>query len=109
MADLMRAAFYERQGAAHEVLQLGSIGRPELRAGEVLVRVHASGVNPSDTYGRAGSQAPMAFPRIVPHQDGAGVVEAVGEGVSTHSVGERVWVYEATLNRATGTAAEYTV
>lgn len=105
----MRAAFYERQGPAHEVLQLGNIERPVPGAGEVLVRVHASGVNPSDTYGRAGSQAPMAFPRIVPHQDGAGVVEAVGDGVSAQRVGERVWVYEATLNRSAGTAAEYTV
>jgi len=105
----MRAAFYERQGPAHDVLQIGSVERPELKAGEVLVRVHASGVNPSDTYGRAGTQTPMAFPRVVPHQDGAGVIEAVGAGVDAGRVGERVWVYEATWNRPSGTAAEYTV
>lgn len=109
MAEMMRAAFYERQGAAHEVLQVGSVERPEPKAGEVLVRVEASGVNPSDTYGRAGSQAPMAFPRVVPHQDGAGVIAAVGSGVPESRVGERVWVYEATWNRPHGTAAEYTV
>jgi NADPH2:quinone reductase len=109
MAEMMRAAFYERQGAAHDVLQIGSLERPEPKPGEVRVRVHASGVNPSDTYGRAGSQASMAFPRIVPHQDGAGVIDAVGEAVDPARVGERVWVYEATWNRPSGTAAEYTV
>ena len=66
-------------------------------------------MNPSDTYSRAGSQAPMAFPRVVPHQDGAGVIDAVGTGVPQSRVGERVWVYEATWNRPSGTAAEYTV
>jgi NADPH2:quinone reductase len=106
---MMRAAFYERQGPAHEVLQIGNVERPEPKAGEVRVRVRASGVNPSDTYGRAGSQAPMAFPRVVPHQDGAGVIDAVGEGVDAARLGERVWVYEATWNRPSGTAAEYTV
>ncbi|MBV9132067.1 MAG: NADPH:quinone reductase [Chloroflexi bacterium] len=105
----MRAAFYERQGAPHEVLQVGQVERPEPAAGEVRVKVHASGVNPSDTYGRAGGQAPMAFARVIPHQDGAGVIDAVGEGVPKERVGERVWVYEATWNRAGGTAAEYTV
>ncbi len=106
---MMRAAFYERQGAAHDVLQIGSLERPEPNPGEVRVRVHASGVNPSDTYGRAGSQAPIAFPWVIPHQDGAGVIDAVGEGVDPARLGERVWVYEATWNRPTGTAAEYTV
>lgn len=105
----MRAAYYERQGPARDVLQVGALDRPEPGPGEVLVRVHASGVNPSDTYGRAGSQAPMPFPRIVPHQDGAGLIEAVGDGVPAERVGERVWVYEATWNRPHGTAAEYTV
>jgi NADPH:quinone reductase len=105
----MRAAFYERQGAPEDVLQIGEVEQPTPGPGEVLVRVHASGVNPSDTYGRSGRQAPMAFPRVIPHQDGAGVIEAVGEGVPAMRVGERVWVYEATWNRPGGTAAEYTV
>jgi NADPH2:quinone reductase len=109
MAELMRAAFYERQGAPQDVLQVGTLERPEPEAGEVRVRVHASGVNPSDTYGRAGSQAPMAFAQVIPHQDGAGVIDAVGEGVPADRVGERVWVFEATWNRASGTAAEFTV
>jgi NADPH2:quinone reductase len=91
------------------VLQVGSIERPEPGRGEVRVKVHASGVNPSDTYGRAGSQAPMAFPRVVPHQDGAGVIDAVGSGVSESRVGERVWIYEATWNRPHGSGAEFTV
>lgn len=104
----MRAAWYERQGEPGDVLQVGTLERPSPRAGEVLVRVQASGVNPSDTYGRRGTQAPMAFPRVIPHQDGAGVIDGVGEGVPTARVGERVWVYEATLNRPGGTAAEYT-
>src|SRR5438094_661594 len=105
----MRAAWYERQGAPEDVLQLGLLDVPEPAAGEVRVRIHASGVNPSATYGRAGRQAPMAFVRIIPHQDGSGVIDAVGEGVPTDRVGERVWVYEATWNRSDGTAAEYTV
>jgi NADPH2:quinone reductase len=104
----MRAAWYERQGAPEDVLQVGLIERPTPARGEVLVRVHASGVNPSDTYGRAG-RTPMAFPRVIPHQDGAGIIEAVGADVPTQRVGERVWVYEATWNRAGGTAAEYSV
>jgi NADPH:quinone reductase len=105
----MRAVWYEGQGEAGEVLQLGERQRPEPASGEVRVRIYASGVNPSDTYARAGRQAPMAFPWVIPHQDGAGVVDAVGPDVSTQRIGERVWVYEATWNRAGGTAAEYCV
>src|SRR3984893_7124653 len=105
----MRAAWYERQGAPEDVLQVGSLDVPEPGPGEVRVRIHASGVNPSDTYGRSGRQAPMAFPRVIPHQDGAGVIESVGAGVPPTRVGERVWVYEATWNRPGGTAAEVTV
>lgn len=104
----MRAAWYDRQGEP-DVLQVGTIDRPRPGPGEVLVKIAASGVNPSDTYGRRGSQAPMAFPRVVPHQDGAGTIEGVGEGVPPDRVGERVWVYEATYNRPGGTAAEYCV
>src|ERR1700716_3476848 len=105
----MRAAWYERQGAPEEGVHVGLIEKPTPPAGGVLVRVRASGVNPSDTYGRSGRTAPMAFPRVIPHQDGAGIIEAVGAEVPTQRVGERVWVYEATWNRSGGTAAEYTV
>lgn len=106
----MRAAFYERQGAARDVLQVGELPDPEPGPGEVRVRVHASGLNPSDTKGRSGwGGAPMPFPRIIPHQDGAGVVDRVGAGVDGARVGERVWVYEAQRGRPGGTAASYTV
>jgi NADPH:quinone reductase len=105
----MRAVFYERQGPAHEVLRVGEVPLPEPGQGEVRVKVHASGVNPSDTYGRSGRFGGMSFPRVIPHQDGAGVIEAVGPGVAAERVGDRVWVFEATWNRAGGTAAEYSV
>src|SRR4051812_20153459 len=106
----MKAAWYERKGPAGEVLQVGDLPRPEPAAGEVLVAVRASAVNPSDTKGRGGARGNtvMPFPRIVPHQDGAGVIEAVGPGVPESRVGERVWVYEAQLGRPFGTAAEFT-
>lgn len=105
----MRAAWYERKGAAREVLQLGEIEAPVPGPGEVRVAIKASGINPSDTKGRGGARGNLAmpFPRIIPHQDGAGIVEAVGEGVPESRIGERVWVYEAQLGRAEGTAAEF--
>lgn len=105
----MKAAWFEAKGAAREVLQVGEMSRPQPGPGEVLVAIKASAVNPSDTKGRAGARGntAMPFPRIVPHQDGAGVIEAVGEGVPSSRVRERVWVYEAQLGRPFGTAAEY--
>ncbi|MBO1074908.1 NADPH:quinone reductase [Roseomonas marmotae] len=104
----MKAAWYERTGPAREVLRLGEMPVPEPGAGEVLVRLHASGVNPSDTKSRIGNGARAnAWPRVVPHQDGAGVVEGVGPEVSEARIGQRVWLYEAQLGRAFGTAAEY--
>ena len=109
MPHTMRAAWYERQGPAQEVFHIGQLECPEPGQGEVRVRIHASGVNPSDTYGRSGRSGPMPFPRIVPHQDGAGVIDSVGPGVPAQRVGERVWVYEATFMRAGGTAADYCV
>jgi NADPH:quinone reductase len=105
----MRAIWYDRQGTPAEVLQLGDLPTPEPGPGEVRVRVRASGVNPSDTYGRSGRTGPMRFSRVVPHQDGAGVVDSVGPEVAAERVGERVWVFEATWNRSGGTAAEYAV
>ena len=105
----MRAAWYEKKGPARDVLVVGETERPEPGPGEVLVRVAASGVNPSDTKGRGGARgnSAMPFPRIVPHQDGAGVIVAVGADVAAERVGERVWLYEAQLGRAFGTAAGY--
>lgn len=104
----MRAGFYERCGAAAEVLRVGDLPVPEPGPGEVLVRVHASGVNPSDVKARAGSRG-MLFDRVVPHSDGAGVIESVGSGVASDLVGQRVWLYEAQWRRPSGTAAEHTV
>lgn len=107
----MKAAWYERKGPAREVLQIGERPTPQPGAGEVRVRVYRSAVNPSDTKNRGGARGNVAmpFPYIVPHQDGAGVVDAVGAGVDAARIGERVWVYEATLGRCHGTAAQWTV
>jgi len=106
----MRAAYYERLGAARDVLKLGDLETPQVGPGEVRVRVHASGINPSDVKRRGGrSIAAIPFPRVIPHQDGAGVIEAVGAGVSPARVGERVWLYEAQLGRPFGTAAAWVV
>jgi len=105
----MRAAWYERHGAASEVLVVGEMARPVPAAGEVLVRLAASGVNPSDVKSRRGRQAgaPMPFPRVIPHSDGAGVVEAVGDGVAAGWTGQRVWIWNGQVQRPFGTAAQY--
>ena len=107
---LMQAAYYEKQGAAKEVIQYQQISIPEPSAGEVRVKIYASGVNPSDTKTRSGwGGIEQKFERIIPHQDGAGVIESVGEGIPNSRIGERVWIYEAQLGRAFGTGAEYIV
>jgi len=104
----MRAAFYERTGPAREVLQLGELPTPAPAVGEVRVRLATSGVNPSDVKSRAGLRSTaLAFPRIVPHSDGAGVIDAVGSGVPDARIGERVWTWNAAWQRAFGTAAQY--
>ena len=102
----MRAAWYEKHGPAREVLEVGEIETPEVGEGEVRVRLSASGVNPSDSKARLGSR-PVKWPRIVPHSDGAGVIDQVGPGVDTSRMGERVWVYNGQWERPLGTAAEY--
>jgi NADPH2:quinone reductase len=108
--NTLKASWYDIKGPAAQVLQIGELPDPEPAAGEVRVRVHVSAVNPSDTKSRGGARGNVAmpFPRIVPHQDGAGVIDRVGPGVDPSRVGERVWVYEATLGRASGTAAQFT-
>jgi NADPH2:quinone reductase len=105
----MKAVWYEGFGPAGEVLVHGDMAAPEPGAGEVLVRLHASGVNPSDVKLRAGARpgAVMAFPRIVPQSDGAGVIESVGPGVDPARAGQRVWVWNGQWRRQFGTAAEY--
>lgn len=106
----MRAAWYDQQGPAAEVLQVGDLPEPEPGPGEVRVRLHVSGINPGDTKKRIDRFGlGMPFPRIVPHSDGAGVVERVGTGGDAGRVGQRVWVHGAQSYRPFGTAAELTV
>ncbi len=106
----MRAAWYEKPGPAHDVLVVGEMPDPLPGTGEVRIRVAASGINPGDTKKRGDVFGlGLAFPRIIPHSDGAGVVDLVGEGVSRDMVGQRVWCFGAQSYRAFGTAAEYTV
>ena len=76
----MRAAYYESNGPAREVLRVGEIETPQPAAGEVRVRLAVSGVNPSDVKSRVGLIGKMRYDRIVPHSDGAGVIDAVGDG-----------------------------
>ena len=105
----MLASWYDHQGPAAEVLQVGQLPTPQPRAGAVRVRVTASGVNPGDTKKRgAWPGSPMTFPRVVPHSDGAGVIDAVGDGVDVARVGQRAWVFGAQSYRPFGTAAQWT-
>ena len=104
----MRAATYTRTGAAKDVLSLIDLPDPNPGPGEVRVKLAWSGVNPSDVKSRGG-RWPMAYPRIVPHSDGSGVIDAVGDGVPSLRVGERVWTWNGQWGRADGTAAEYIV
>jgi len=106
----MRAASYERTGPAAEVLRIVELPDPVAGAGEVRVRLGWSGVNPSDVKSRAGLRTKtLPFARIVPHSDGMGVIDAVGAGVDTRRIGERVWVWNAAWGRPDGTAAEFVV
>jgi NADPH2:quinone reductase len=104
------AARYERTGAAREVLRVGEVDAPAPGPGEVRVRLRVSGVNPTDWKSRAGAtERPLAHGFQIPNQDGAGVIEAVGEGVDPARAGERVWVFFAAWQRPWGTAAQWTV
>ena len=106
----MRAAWYEKQGAARDVLVLGKMDDPQPRAGEVRIRVAFSGVNPGDVKKREDAfGVGMPYPRVIPHSDGSGTVDTVGEGVSREWVGRRVWCYGAQSYRPFGTSAEYAV
>jgi NADPH2:quinone reductase len=105
----MIAAWYDRQGPAAKVLQVGDLPAPEPGPGEVRVRVTLSGINPGDTKKRAGwPGSPMIYPRVIPHSDGAGVIDAVGTGIDTGRIGQRVWTYGAQSYRPFGTAAQLT-
>lgn len=105
----MRAAYYERNGTPREVLQVGELVTPHAGPGEVRVKLATSGVNPSDVKSRQGTTRKIAFPRVIPHSDGAGVIDEVGTGVPQSRIGERVWVWNGQWKRAFGTAAEFIV
>jgi NADPH:quinone reductase len=105
----MRAAWYERQGPAQQVLKVGTMPDPIPGPGEVRIRIAASGINPGDIKKRQNAFGyGMVFPRVVPHSDGAGTIDLVGDGVSAARLGQRVWCYGAQSYRPFGTAAEYT-
>lgn len=101
----MQAAWYTKNGESRDVLMTGDLPTPTAGPGEVLVRLATSGVNPSDVKSRRSR--PLASDRIIPHSDGAGVIEAVGTDVSAARVGERVWIWNGQWQRPAGTAAEY--
>lgn len=103
----MKAAYIDRTGPARDVLQVGERPDPTPKSGEVLVRVHVSGINPSDVKTRGGSsdRPPFAEPVVI-HNDGAGEIVAVGNGVDKSRVGERVWLHNTNWVAPMGTAAE---
>lgn len=106
----MQAAWYESQGAARAVLVVGSMPDPHPGAGEVRIRISASGINPGDLRKREDSFGlGMSYPRVIPHSDGAGIIDEVGSGVSAARIGQRVWCFGAQSYRPYGTAAQYTV
>src|ERR1700730_4064823 len=101
----MKAAYYVDYGAAKDVLRVGELPTPEPQAGEVLVRMRFSGVNPSDCKRRQGIRDRPGYPLIIPHNDGAGIITDVGEGVDKERVGQRVWIWSGQRRRPFGTAA----
>jgi NADPH:quinone reductase len=106
----MKAAWYEKQGPAREVLQVGEMPDPAPAAGEVRIRIAASGINPGDTKKRGDAFAlGMPYPRVIPHSDGAGRIDQLGAGVGPEWRGCAVWCYGAQSYRPFGTAADFTV
>ena len=106
----MKAAWYEKQGPATEVLKVGEMPDPRPGTGEVRIRVAASGINPGDIKKRQDAFGyGMAYPRVIPHSDGAGQVDMIGDGVPAEWIGRSVWCYGAQSYRPFGTAAEFTV
>jgi NADPH2:quinone reductase len=106
----MKSVYYDHFGTAADVLTLSTLDTPMPAAGEVTVRMAFSGVNPSDIKGRAGSRPGVlkpAFPQVIPHSDGAGVIEAVGEGINPERIGNRVWIWNGQWQRAFGTASTH--
>jgi len=105
----MRAAYYEKNGAARDVLTVGAVDTPTPGSGEERVKLRTSGVNPSDVKAREGRTRKLSYPRVIPHSDGAGDIDMVGDGVPASRKGERVWVWNGQWKRPFGTGAEYIV
>ncbi len=105
----MRAACYSEVGPAARVLRVEEVETPEPGPGQVRVRVAFHGVNPTDVKRRAGDRGPPPFDRMIPGYDAAGEIDAVGQGIGSGRVGERVWVWEGVHRKWDGTAAEYVV
>jgi len=105
----MRAALYEHHGPAGEVLRVDDVERPEPGPGQVRVRIEASGINPTDWKSRSGATPRPIAGFQIPHHDGAGVIDAVGDGVDAGRNGQRVWVMMAAAGSPWGTAAQWTV
>src|SRR6476661_7613824 len=102
----MRAAYYEKNGSARDVLRVADIETPQPGPGEVRIKLKTSGVNPSDVKAREGRTRKLAYPRVTPHSDGAGEIDMVGDGVPASRKGERVWVWNGQWKRPFGTCAE---
>jgi NADPH:quinone reductase len=105
----MRAALYDHNGPAREVLRVEEVDRPEPGPGEVRVRIEASGINPTDWKSRAGATPRPIDGFQIPQHDGAGVIDAVGEGVDPSRNGQRVWIFLAAAGSRWGTAAQWSV
>jgi NADPH2:quinone reductase len=104
----VKAAWYERNGKASEVLVIGEMPDPHPAKGEVRVKIACSGLNPTDVKRREGTRGQnIEFPRVIPNSDGAGVVDALGSDTDRNLLGKRVWVWNAQWGRAFGTCAEY--
>jgi NADPH:quinone reductase len=105
----MRAAYYEKNGAARDVLTVAEVDTPTPGPGEVRVKLRTSGVNPSDVKAREGRTRKLSYPRVIPHSDGAGDIDMVGDGVPASRKGQRVWIWNGQWKRPFGTCAEYIV
>jgi NADPH2:quinone reductase len=105
----MRAAYYEKNGAARDVLRVAEVDTPQPGPDEVRVKLKTSGVNPSDVKGREGRTRKLSYPRVIPHSDGAGEIDMVGDRVPAGRKGERVWTWNGQWKRPFGTCAEYVV
>ena len=104
----MKAVVYSTFGPAADVLTIRELSTVAPGPGEVTVDLAYSGVNPSDVKARAGARPGVtkpAFPVIIPHSDGSGVISAVGAGIPESRLGQRVWIWNGQWNRAFGTAA----